>query len=158
MRKIKCSFFLICSLVLICTGCSTSVSSSNDSGIIKCSRTGSIDGAKSQMFYELYYDGKYLNKLHSSEQVISDDEEILDVYEDAYKNIYKAYEGLRYYDAKVNRDSDSVVTDVTINYEKIDIEALLDIEGEEDNVIDKDGKVRLDTWLNFAEKFGVECE
>ena len=61
MRKIKCSFFLICSLVLICTGCSTSVSSSNDSGIIKCSRTGSIDGAKSQMFYELYYDGKYLN-------------------------------------------------------------------------------------------------
>ena len=158
MRKSRILFFLICSLILVCTGCSTSISKSNDSGVIQCKRTGSIDGASSQMFYELYYDGEYLNILHSSEQVISSDEKLLDVYEDAYKNIYKAYDGLKYYDAKVIRDKDSVVTDVTINYEKIDIDTLLDIEGQEDNVIDKDGKVRLNTWLRIAEKFGVECK
>lgn len=157
-KVFKVNFLLIVSLVLICTGCETSISKANDSGVMQCSRTGTIDGARSQMFYELYYEGEYLTVLHSSEQVISEDQEILDVYEDAYENIYKSYEGLEYYDAEVIRDSDSVITDVTVNYEKIDIDALLAIEGEEDNVIDKDGKVKLQTWLNFAEKFGVECE
>ncbi len=159
IRKFKkVGIFLVCGLVLICTGCEASVSNAGGSGVIQCSRVGTIDGATSQMFYELYYDGEYLTVLHSSEQVLSDDEEILDTYEAAYKNIYKAYEGLKYYDAEVIRDSDSVITDVTINYEKIDIDALLDIEGSEDNVIDEDGKVKLQTWLDFAETFGVECE
>ena len=44
-----------------------------------------------------------------------------------------------------------------INYGKIDTDKLLAIEGEEDNVI-KDGKVKLDDWLDFAEQFGTKCE
>ena len=40
---------------------------------------------------------------------------------------------------------------------KIDTDKLLEIEGEEDNII-KDGKVKLDDWLDFAEQFGTKCE
>ena len=41
-------------------------------------------------------------------------------------------------------------------FEKIDTNKLLEIEGSEDNVI-KDGKVKLETWITFAEKLGVTC-
>ena len=153
----KFRLLLVFLLAIVCTGCGTGTIAAAD-GVIKCSRTGSIDGATTEMNYELYYEGDYLTILHSTEQVISDDVSILDTYEEAYKNIYEAYEGLEYYDAKVIRNDTSVTSDVFINYARIDIAALLDIEGAEDNVIDKDGKVRLQTWLDFAEPFGVKCE
>ena len=60
-------------------------------------------------------------------------------------------------DNKITRSSNSVTNEITINYEKIDMGKLLDIEGEEDNVIEN-GKVKLDTWLSFAKKYGVTCE
>ena len=126
--------------------------------MMKCSRAGSIDGGTTNMNYEVYYEGEYLTILHSVEQIISDDSSILDIYEEAYNNINKQYKGLEYYDTEVVRDNNSVTRDTTINYAKIDIEALLDIEGSEDNVIDSDGKVKLQTWLDFTKPFGVKCE
>ena len=148
---------IIILFILICTGCGTSTEKQAD-GVMKCSRTGSVDNATSKLEYELYYKGEYLTVLHSTEKIISDDAQVLDTYEDAYKNIFKAYEGLEYYDAKVTRGEFSVTSDIVINYAKIDTDALLEIEGEEDNVVDKDGKVKLKTWLNFANQFGVKCE
>ena len=109
------------------------------------------------MSYEVYYEDDYVTILHSTEEVTSDDSSVLDTYEEAYKNIFKQYEGLKYYDNIVTRTDNSIISDTTINYAKIDIDKLLEIEGEEDNVIEN-GKVKLSTWLNFAKKFGVTCE
>ena len=95
--------------------------------------------------------------MHSLEKVISTAQEDLDEYETAYQKIYKNYEGLKYYDNKITRTENSVTSDTTINYEKINIEKLIEIEGEEDNVIEN-GKVKLKSWLDFAEKFGTNCE
>ena len=95
--------------------------------------------------------------LHSIDKVISEDSASLDQYEKAYRGIAKNYEGLKYYDITITRDSNSVTNDVVINYGKIDTKKLLDIEGEEDNVI-VDGKVALETWVGFAEQFGTVCE
>lgn len=91
------------------------------------------------------------------EEVVSDDADTLDEYETAYINIYKNYEDLEYYDTSVVRTSNSVTNDTIINYKKIDTNKLLEIEGEEDNII-KDGKVKLDDWLDFTSQFGMECE
>lgn len=156
----KFLFFLqlviIFSLIFVCTACGGTIASAD--GMMKCSRAGSIDGGTTNMNYEVYYEGEYLTILHSVEQIISDDSSILDIYEEAYNNINKQYKGLEYYDTEVVRDNNSVTRDTTINYAKIDIEALLDIEGSEDNVIDSDGKVKLQTWLDFTKPFGVKCE
>ena len=107
--------------------------------------------------YEVYYQGEYIQILHSTEQVVTDNQETLKKKKNAYKGIYKNYEGLKYYDNTVKRTDNSVTSDTVINYGKIDIDKLLDIEGEEDNVI-KNGKVKLDDWLEFTEKFGMKCE
>ena len=37
------------------------------------------------------------------------------------------------------------------------IKQLLDIEGEEDNII-QDGEAKVDLWLELAKKFGTKCE
>lgn len=47
--------------------------------------------------------------------------------------------------------------DAIINYDKIDIDKLLEIEGEEDNII-VGNKAKLSLWLELAGKVGTVCE
>ena len=122
-----------------------------------CTRKGNIDDGEVKLTYDLYYEGEDLILLHAIEEVITEDSSILDEYENAYKNIRENYLGLNYYDTAVVRTNDSVTNDTIINYGKIDINKLLEIEGEEDNII-VDGKAKVDSWLELAEQFGTECE
>ena len=154
MKILRSSIVLV--MVLLLAGCGSNSSVSSD-GVKKCTRTGTVTNGSTEMNYEVYYKGEYVVLLHSTEKIISDSSSVLDTYEEAYKNIFKQYEGLKYYDNKITRNSNSVTNETTINYEKIDMGKLLDIEGEEDNVIEN-GKVKLDTWLSFAKKYGVTCE
>lgn len=154
MKKMILSSLVIL-LVFLVTGCYGTVDSAD--GVKKCSRKGEVTNGSTEMNYEVYYEGKYITILHSVEKVTSEDSSLLDTYEEAYKNIFKQYEKLDYYDNTISRTDDSVVSDTTINYAKIDIDKLLEIEGEEDNVIEN-SKVKLDTWLEFAKQYGVTCE
>ena len=154
MKILRSSIVLV--MVLLLAGCGSNSSVSSD-GVKKCTRTGTVTNGSTEMNYEVYYKGEYVVLLHSTEKIISDSSSVLDTYEEAYKNIFKQYEGLEYYANKITRSSNSVTNEITINYEKIDMGKLLDIEGEEDNVIEN-GKVKLDTWLSFAKKYGVTCE
>ena len=156
MKQMIKSSIVIVLVVFLLTGCTTGNIASADGKKI-CSRTGVLDNGTSKMSYEVYYEDDYVTILHSTEEVTSEDSSLLDTYEEAYKNIFKQYEGLKYYDNTVTRDGNTVVSDTTINYAKIDIDKLLEIEGEEDNVIEN-GKVKLSTWLSFAKKFGVTCD
>ena len=135
------------------------VSSEEIEGLEKmtCTREGEISNGEANLSYDLYYDGDYLLVLHAMEEVISSDESVLDEYETAYKTIRENYKGLKYYDNAVVRTSNSVTNDTIINYGKIDTDRLLEIEGEEDNVI-KDGKVKVEDWKALAEKVGTKCE
>ena len=107
--------------------------------------------------YDLYYKGEELTLLKSVEQVVATKDSDLDLYENAYNSIKKNYEGLEYYDQDVVRGDTAVTNTIIINYEKIDIQALLDIEGEEDNIIE-DGVAKVDKWITLAKKFGTKCE
>lgn len=115
------------------------------------------NGIDVTLSYDLYYTGENLNILHSSEKVVATSNDTLDEYENAYKKIDSNYENLKYYDSNVIRGDTSVTRDLTINYDKIDIDGLLAIEGEEDNIIEN-GKAKVDKWLTLAKKFGTKCE
>lgn len=125
---------------------------------MSCTREATGKGdSKVKLNYTLYYQGEYLQLLHSKEEILTQSQDILDEYQTAYINIYKHYENLEHYNTSVIRTKNSVTNDTIINYNKIDTDKLLEIEGTEDNII-KDGKVKLDDWLNFAEQFGTTCE
>ena len=72
-----------------------------------------------------------------------------------YKRLYTPYEqDKKYSDESVYEETyQGKITGVVDTGN----DKLLEIEGEEDNVI-KDGKVKLDDWLEFTEPFGMKCE
>ncbi len=125
-------------------------------GTLVCTRSASADNAEPFFNYTIDYKDDEILKLHSIEGITSEDSSVLDEYEEAYKKINSYYVGLKYYDTNVYRTNNSVTWDTTINYEKIDIGALLDLEGEEDNIIEN-GKAKLSTWLELSKKVGTTC-
>ena len=124
----------------------------------KCTRqaTGGT-GVDVELNYDVYYTDDVLNLLVSQEKIITEDISILEEYEDAYKKISVNYKDLEYYDQEVIRTNNSVLNKTTINYDKIDIQKLLDIEGEEDNIIEG-GKAKVDLYISLLKRFGGTCE
>ena len=96
-------------------------------------------------------------KIDSVDDLTSESGTGLDEYYSAYLNIDEKYKGLDYYNSKVIKDDNSVTRDTTIDYEHVDIDKLLHIEGNEDNIIDENGKASLDMWLALAKRFGTVC-
>ena len=124
----------------------------------KCTRQANGGtGVDVELNYDVYYTDDILNLLVSQEKIITEDISILEEYEDAYKKISVNYKGLEYYDQEVIRTNNSVLNKTTINYDKIDIQKLLDIEGEEDNIIE-DGKAKVDLYISLLKRFGGTCE
>ena len=168
MNKSK-YILLIFVAVLLLTGCDNNSNETEEKTVTEdvetdemvhkhCTRSSTNSGGVStELSYEIYYTGEKLNLLESTEKVISDNSDKLDEYQEAYEKINKYYKDLKYYDTEVTREDNSVTRSTTINYDKIDIDILLDIEGEEDNIIeDKEAKVQL--WLDLAKKFGTKCK
>lgn len=156
--KQKIFLILIVLLLVLVSGCHKNNLDTATLKVINCKRLATTtSNAEASLKYKIYYAGKYLKILHATEKITSTDKTTLDTYEKAYKNIYKNYSGLKYYDNTVVRSTDSVTSDTVINYGKIDTKKLLAIEGSDGNVI-KNGKVLLADWLKFAKKYGATCD
>ena len=80
-----------------------------------------------------------------------------DTYENAYRGIATNYSGLDHYETNITRSGNTVSFEMNIDYDKIDIPALIRIEGEEDNIFEN-GIPKVQKWLDLAEKFGTKCE
>ena len=170
-KKTNLLILLVLSLFIV-TACEEQTTQNNNEPIIsngtvvktgkmkqkKCTRQAVAgDNVEVKLDYDLYYTDDTLNLLVSKDEIITDDISILDEYENAYKKIAKNYEGLEYYDQEIIRTNNSVLNKTTINYDKIDIQKLLDIEGEEDNII-VDGRADVELYLSLLKRFGGTCE
>lgn len=165
MKKVS-SIIILLLICLFITGCEEKEvveSGGEEVNVTKmqhkhCTRNGVIDnGSEAVLQYDLYYTGEVLNLLKSEEKVISSDPNVLTTYEDAYRKIHANYEGLDYYDTNIERGDTSVTSTMIINYDKIDINKLLEIEGAEDNIIEN-GKAKVDKWLALGKKLGTTCK
>lgn len=142
---------LICLILLLC-GCSNGT-------IIHehCTRSGTISGDGSvELNYELYYKDDVLLKLESYETVYSEDSNLLDTYYDAYNKIHNNYKNLEYYNTKLDRSDSYVSSTMIIDYKNIDIDKLIQIEGEEDNIFENNIP-KVSKWKEFAKKVGTKC-
>lgn len=166
MKKIG---ILVC-LVLICflvSGCETKKMEKviiNDKVIDTatmehkhCSREATLDGGDAKLEYDIYYTGDVLNLLISKEKIISSSEEILNIYEEAYKSIHLNYKELEGYDTSIERGDTTVTSIIKIDYDNIDINKLIEIEGEGDNIFEN-SIPKVNKWLELAKKFGTTCE
>lgn len=164
----KNKIIIIVFLLLLVVGCSSNKGEEIKSNgeIINTSKmehkhctrgTTKQNDMETNLSYDLYYTGEVLNLLKSEEKIISASDEKLTQYENAYKKIKEKYNGLEYYDFTVTRTDTTVTSSMVINYDKVDIERLLEIEGSEDNIIE-DGVAKVDKWITLAKRFGTKCE
>lgn len=178
MRK-KISLILVILLCMLVTGCKprknfeTEIQSSgyadrlmivpndfnvNGTGELMC--RGAASGPEYstvEIAYNIIYKNGNIRTLQSLNRIKTTDKDVLDVYYDSYIGIAKNYKGLKHYETLVEREDDLVAYNIFIDYDKIDIDKLLEIEGEDDNII-INGKANLEEWLHFAERFGILCE
>ena len=179
MRKSK-YLFLVIALLLLVSGCKKNdpeiVNMSgtdeefnedaayniniNGSGRLQCIRDVNISQLEDDFRYSITYKDGAITMLHSQEKVTGTNQTLLNEYEEAYKNIKNQYKGLRYYDVTVTRNDNSVIYDTVINYEKIDLDKLREIEPEIEGQSDiyKNNKLMLKTWWEFSKDMGMTCK
>ena len=177
-KKIIFMLLFLCSFIMLLSGCSNNkkefdkqnndavvetnaVSKNfdkNGTGVLNCNTpAAAAEGITVDLNYIIKYKRGNILELRSVAKISSSDQNSLDLYETSYKQISNNYKDLDYYDTSIIRDSNTLTYDVVINYDKIDVEKLLDIEGAEDNIIDN-GKAKLSLWLDLAGKMGTTCE
>lgn len=149
IRKVSLLAFVSLFAFLV-TGCDKQVHE-------HCTRAGSLDGGEVDLQYDIYYTGDRLNMTISNEKIISDNSSILNQYEDSYNDINKHYEGIKYYENKVTRNSNSVLSYTKIDYDHVDINRIIELEGEEDNIFEN-GRASVKKWKDFTKKVGTKCE
>ena len=158
MKKLLIIIVLLSSVFLVaCEKGDSSNITSNKMLHEHCTRSGVLDGGTADLQYDIYYTGDILNKIESYEAVSSEDSSLLDQYEEAYNTIHAYYKGLNYYITKVERTEGSIESTIIIDYDKINIDELISIEGEEDNIFEN--KVpKVSKWKELAKKVGTKCE
>lgn len=130
----------------------------NGSGELKCEREANvIDDLKGTFIMNVTYKDGNITVLHTYEKVEGDKPDSLTKFEDAYNKIANQYKDVEYYDITVTRKDDYVIFDSNVNYEKVDINKVIAIEGDVAKMF-KDGKAKLKSWLAFAKRFGITCE
>ena len=169
-RLIKLSSILIIVLVLLVTGCekqeeSTKTKGSqvkktsdlvDNVGTLRCARQGTVENGSGEFNYIVNYQDGEVVEVYSIESVTSDNQDTLKQYEDAYNKIDSYYEDIDNYVTEVRVESNKVTHIIDINYKKIDIKKLIELEGEEDNIFENN-KPMLNKWLDLSKKLGVSC-
>lgn len=165
MKNKNVKIFILLVVVVLLAGCKnkygidTSNYSTKNLEYTKCIRkTVTDNNEKVKINYKLYSDSKgYLRVLISTEEVTSSDDDILDEYEKAYKKIYKPYKNLKYYEHSLLREGNKLTSKAYINYGKVDMKKVYEIEGTENNVKLTNGRIKLKDWKKFAKKYGAMC-
>lgn len=150
------SLLLITVGVFTLAGCESKSNESEKK--LTCTNTTTItDGVKADLRYEVNYKGDYVTTVKSTEKVISNQESYLEAYKTQVESIYSPYKDVKYYDYDVTIKDDTMTSVVTIDYSKIDIDKLIEIDSNNSSLI-KDGKVKLADIQAVYESIGATCK
>lgn len=152
--------FIFIIVILLTSGCTKNENEVSNQKLVHehCTRLATAkEGINVNLSYEIYYKGEVLTKLEATEEVETADVEVQNQYENAYKSIHSNYEGLKYYNTSVTKKDNKITSKIIIDYEKIDVDKLIEIEGEEDNIFEN--KIpKVDKWKSLAKSIGTTCE
>ena len=117
-----------------------------------------VNGYETTSEYTIYYTGDYVDKVETVETVTSESEEFLDNMEDYVNSTYEAtnnaYGGYTY---EVIREDGSVVSNVTIDYSKMNLEQYVTDQPTMSDYV-KDGKFLVEGIVSIYEDAGATCE
>jgi len=154
MKKIiKIVFVLV--LVILLAGCKGKES------VLKCSfkTDQSASGYKIKYNYDIYYSDDVVNKTITTETVTSKNNTILAYFEKQLKNQYKINnESFGGYTYEITNKNGKVVSNVTIDYSKMDIKKFVKENPAMQSYVNKSNQITLKGIKKMYESMGATCK
>ena len=125
MKKVLKSLLAL-SLIVLLVGCGEKKETKEEvkDKTYKCTLSSNdiVNGFKVESVYEIYATGDVVKKVKTEEKVTSEDEDILDTFENTLNTTYKAAnENYGGYDYNVTRSENEVLSITTIDYTKMNL-------------------------------------
>lgn len=161
---------LVLLVAILLVGCSSDSEKDNDNNvdtgneetvIKKCTlnQDNSAQGYALNSTYEIYAKGQVVEKVITKEVVNSSDQDILNYFEEQLKKTYDtasaAYGGYKY---SVVKDTDSVTSDVEINYSKMDMDKFVKDTPSMSNYLNAKNQMTLSGITMLYKSLGATCE
>ena len=119
----------------------------------------SASGYVSTTTYTIYYENEIVEKVEQKEEIKSQDKNILDFfnkqYSSQYKNINSLYGGYTY---EIKENKDSLVSEITIDYEKINMNKFLEDNPGMKNYVNENKKIEVNKIKEMYTNIGATCE
>ncbi len=123
-----------------------------------CSISGTnAEGREYSNEYVIKYTGDYVDELKITEKIKSDNQTYLNTLKKAVETEAKPFKDIKYYDYDVEIKGNEIIAHRTVNYKKIDTDALIKASSANKALI-KDGKVKLDDIKKLYESYNFKCE
>lgn len=151
MKKVKV-LLVVLLLGFMVTGCGT-----KEEKTMTCTRTLNQQGMKMDLTYTVLYQGDYVKKVKSVEKVTSEDASVLETMKENVEKLYEPYQKIDYYDTKVTIDGNTMTSTADINYEKIDVSKLSEIDSAAGQLF-TDGKIKVETLESVYSQLGATCK
>lgn len=148
-------------LLLFVTGCGKQTdyneSNTKDDKMI-CTRTTNANGLEMDFRYEVYYQENDVNKVQTTEKITSDSTEILQTYQQQIKSLYSSFDNIEHYNYDVKIEGNTLISTTDINYQKMNIDELVNIDSSIEQLLNDDRKIDLDKITQVYEQLGATCE
>ena len=134
--------------VLVLTGCTKTT---------VCNITVNQSAYTLKSEYKISYDGKYVKKVETVEEVTSSDEDVLNQFKQVLDQQLSPYQDLKYYDFTVNVTDEKLTEKITIDYTKLDIDKFLQINSDAASMLENK-KVKYDSVISLYNQLGATCK
>lgn len=126
--------------------------------VLTCTKSGTVTtGVQADLTYQVTHDGTYVEKVHTVEKLMTDNEAYLQQYRNLLIRGYAPYQDVEYYDYDVRVDGDTLTSIVDINYSKIDTDKMIEI-NEDNATLIKNGKVLVSDIETLYKQIGAVCK
>lgn len=170
MKRVSKYLFVLLVGVVLLTGCNDTKKENKDNNnnkevkeevkeqTMECSRKATVtEGVELDVNYTVTYVGEDVKKVYSNEKVISENKQYLEAYKTQVENIYSPYKDLKYYDTNIRIEGNTLISEATIDYDKVDTDKMIEIDSANATLI-KDGKVKVSDLKTAYSALGAICK
>lgn len=124
-------------------------------GRLVCKYNNQSDIMESSYTYNMVFKMKNVTRFETEEIIESLDQELLKTYQTSLNELSKEYKKLKYYNVDISIKNNKLIVNTIVDYDKIDMNKYLKIEGEKTYI--KNKKLKIDSIRKIYEKNGAKC-
>lgn len=153
-KKIVPIFATGFAIACLLTGCG-----SEKEEITLCTRTLDQNGMKMDMSYKVTSKGKYVQKVHLEETVVSDNQDVLTQLEESVKEKKNTYGSIDHYDVSYTLEGNKFTDTIDTDYSKINVDDLKKVDSAIAAIFDSKNRLAKDSLIQMYEsQLLMSCE